>query len=313
MSQLLVGLQTIQTGAIKQGDVITRYQLGSHLIRKGNRSEQQEVEKKKNERMDPESMCGDAENFGGMTMSLMVAGVMETSIPLSEFLESLWMQNAILAARAPQVDSEEEVFYGAFEVSTPKPDDPALNLLLYYQRSMQEQMERLAASVKAGILPGMVGMRNDGIALAGQVLPQEKVKRRVTSDRDYLYGRNDVWGVYAVKIRFPKSMDYDGYKDGGACLGIHLDDMSSIPFERVVKLATETRAVGMHEAERIQLQEKIAENQSDLNGMWERLTEPSERMLRDIVEDVIIIMNVNTIYDRKLARSRDFWKKIRGV
>ena len=71
MSQFLVGLQTIQTGASKQGDVVTKFQLGSHLIRKGTREECAEVAEKKKERIDPDSMGGGGENFGGQTMSLM--------------------------------------------------------------------------------------------------------------------------------------------------------------------------------------------------------------------------------------------------
>ncbi len=313
MSKYLVGLQTIQTGASKQGDQITKYQLGSHLIRKGTGEERHEVEKKKIERIDPDAEKEAGENFGGNTMSLMVAGVMETCIPLSDFLESLWIQNALIAFHVPNDDLEDEVFSGAFEISTPKPGSPAVNLLLYYRKSEQEKLTRMAAAVDAKILPGMLGMTQEGIAMAGQVLPQERVKRRVTSDREYLYGKNDTWGAYSVKIRFPKTVDFKGYEDGGACLGIHLDDMSAIPFERMVKLITEYRTFGMHDAERVVFHEKLYDNQLRLEAFRDELVDPSQRNLRDIVDDVISILNIQTIYDRKLARSRDFWKKVKGV
>lgn len=313
MSKLLVGLQTIQTGASKQGDVITKYQLGSHLVRKGTSEECVEVAQKRSDRIDPASIAGGEENFGGQTMSMMVAGVFDTSVALSEFLESLWIQNALIAYRSPEVADEEEVFSGAFEISTPKPDAPALNLLLYFHQSMMEPMKRLATAVQAKILPGMKGMAEEGIAFAGQLLPIERVKRRVTSDRDYLYGKNDVWGAYAMKIRFPNTMDFDGYKDGGACLGIHLDDMSAIPFERIVKLVTETRAIGLSESDRVTLQDKVADHQNDLEKFALSITDPSHRVLKDIASDVAAILNIGTIYDRKLARSRDFWKKVKGL
>ena len=312
MSKYLIGLQTIQTGASKQGDKIIKYQLGSHLIRKGNNEEKEEVQQKKMALIDPDAEKEGGENFGGNTMSLMVAGVMESCIPLSDFIEALWIQNALIAYNAADPDNEEEVFAGAFEISTPKPDEPAINLLLYYLKSEQEKIDRLSAAVEAKILPGMLGMVQERIAMAGQVLPSEKVKRRVTSERDYLYGKNEYWGAYAVKVRFPKSNDFKGYENGGACLGIHLDDISYVTFERMVKLLTSLRTIGMHEAERVVIQERVFENQMNLPALRDRLTDPSDRLLQDVVTDVISVLNVQTIYDRKLARSRDFWKKVKG-
>ena len=44
MSKYLVGLQTIQTGASRKGGQVVKYQLGSHLIRKGTAGERHEVE-----------------------------------------------------------------------------------------------------------------------------------------------------------------------------------------------------------------------------------------------------------------------------
>lgn len=313
MAKYLVGLQTIQTGASKQGDQVIKYQLGSHLIRPGNSEEREEVEQKRLARVDPDAAQESAEKYGGNTMSLLVAGVMDTSVPLSEFLEALWIQNALIAYNAQESDQKDEVFLGAYEISTPKPDSPALNLLLYYRQSEQAKMERLAASVQAKTLPGMMAMEQDGIAMAGQLLPTEKVKRRVTSDRDYLYGQNSVWGAFAIKVRFPRSNEFKGYKDGGACLGIHLDDMSAISFERMVKLITAIRAVGLHEAEQAVFHEKLFENQRQLKAFEQSLTHPSDRQLRDIVSDVLAILHIQTIYDRKLARSRDFWKKVKGI
>ena len=312
-SKYLVGLQTIQTGASKQGDQIVKFQMGSHLVRRGSGEERNEVEQKKLARIDPESQQEGGENFGGNTMSLMVAGVMDTCIPLSDFLDALWIQNTLIAYRSKEPESADEVFSGAFEISTPKPNAPALNLLLYYRKSEQEHMERLAAAVEAKILPGMMGMTQEGLAYAGQILPNAKVKRRVTSEREYLYGNNEFWGAFVVKIRFPLSPDFKGYEDGGACLGVHLDDMSSIPFERIVKLVTELRTVGMHEAERVTYHEKLFENQASLEAFQECLVDPADRLLRDIAADVTAILNVQTVYDRKLARSRDFWKKVKGV
>lgn len=313
MSKYLVGLQTIQAGASKQGDQVVRYQLGSHLLRKGNSEERQEVKQKKMARIGQDSLEEGSEKFGGNTMSLMVAGVMDTCIPLCDFLESLWIQNALIAWNAPETTDEDEVFFGAFEISTPKPDAPALNLLLYYRLSQIESIKRLATAVEARILPGMMGMAQEGLAWAGQIMPQEKVKRRVTADRDYLYGNNANWGTYAMKIRFPKTAEFKGYEDGGASLGIHLDDMSAISLERMVKLITEMHTVGMHEAERVVYHERVYDNQARLDEFRETLTDPSDRMLRDIVSDVIAILNIQTIYDRKLARSRDFWKKVKGL
>ena len=46
MSGYLVGLQTIQSGATKQGDQIVKFQLASHLIRKGNGEEITKVKEK---------------------------------------------------------------------------------------------------------------------------------------------------------------------------------------------------------------------------------------------------------------------------
>jgi len=313
MSKLLVGLQTIQTGASKQGDVVTKYQLGSHLIRKGTSEECAKVAEKRVERVDPASIAGGEGNFGGQTMSMMVAGVFDTSIAVSEFLESIWIQNALIAYEAPEVADEDDVFSGAFEISTPKPDAPALNLLLYFHQSMMEPMKQLATAVQAKILPGLKGMADEGIAFAGQLVPNDRVKRRVTSDRDYLYGQNSIWGAYAIKIRFPNTMDFVGYKDGGACLGIHLDDMSAIPFERIVKLVTETRAFGIPESDRVTLQDKIADHQNDLEKFAMSINDPNQRVLKDIASDVNAILNIGTIYDRKLARSRDFWKKVKGI
>lgn len=313
MAKYLVGLQTIQTGASKAGDQIIKYQLGSHLIRKGNSDERLQVEKKKHARINPDMEQEAGENYGGNTMSLMVAGVMDTSIPLSEFLESLWIQNSLIGYHAAEPDSPDEVFSCAFEISTPKPDAPALNFLIYYLKSEQEKIDRLAAAVEAKILPGMPEMVREGMAMAGQVLPHERVKRRITSDREYLYGNNEVWGAYAVKVRFPRSNEFKGYENGGACLGIHLDDISSIGFERLVKLVTALRTVGLHEAERIEYHEKLYENQQRLLSFHESLTDPSDRLLRDIVSDVMAILNIQTLYDRRLARSRDFWKKVKGV
>lgn len=312
MTKYLVGLQTIQTGATKQGDQVVKFQMGSHLIRKGNAEERREVEKKKIDRLDPNAEKDTGENFGGNTMSLMVAGVMETSIPLSDFLDSIWIQNTLIAYHSPDSTNEDEVFAGAFEISTPKPGTPAINLLLYYLKSEQEKVDKLAAAMESKILPGMLGTVQEGIAMAGQILPTERVKRRVTAEREYLYGKNDYWGAFQVKIRFPRSVDFRGYEDGGACLGIHLDDMSALNFERVVKLVTEYRTLGMHEAERTVLHEKVYENQLALEQFRDSLADPADRILHDIVDDVIAILNVQTIYDRKLARSRDFWKKIKG-
>ena len=312
MSKFLIGLQTIQTGASKQGDQVVKYQLGSHLIRRGSSEERLEVEKKKVARLDPNAEQEGGENYGGNTMSLMVAGVMDTCIPLSDFLESLWIQNSLAGYHSQSPESDDEVFSAAFEISTPKPNTPALNLLLYYLRSEQEKIDRLASAVESKILPGMLGMAQEGIAMAGQILAPERVKRRVTSDREYLYGNSEHWGAYAIKIRFPKSNDFKGYENGGASLGIHLDDVSSIGFERLVKLVTSLRTIGMHEAETVVIQEKVFENQMKLQSFLQSLTGPSDRLLHDIVADVIAILNIQTIYDRKLARSRDFWKKIKG-
>ena len=313
MSKYLVGLQTIQTGASRQGGQVVKYQLGSHLIRKGTAGERHEVEQKKISRIDPDAIREGGQDYGGNTLSLMVAGVMDTCIPLSDFLGAIWVQNALVASNAPDHDREDEVFSGAFEISTPKADTAALNLLLYYHKSEQEKMERLATAVEAKILPGMAGMASEGIALAGQVLPSERVKRRVTADREYLYGSNEFWGAYAIKIRFPRSNEFKGYQDGGACLGIHLDDMSSLPYERIVRLVTELRTIGMHDVERASFHDQLYDNQMRLEAFHETLSETTQRTLHDIVTDVICILNVQTIYDRQLARSRDFWKKVKGI
>lgn len=312
MPRYLVGLQTIQNGATKRGEEVIKYQLGSHLIRRGNQEEREEVEKKRLARLDPDGNLAAGEQFGGNTMSMMVAGVMDTCVPLSDFLEALWIRHALIAYRSADTNSEDDVFSGAYEISTPKPDAPALNLLLYYRNSEQEKIRQLAASVESRILPGMDGLVREGIALGGQIMPSEQVKRRVTADRDYLYGQSDCWGAYAIKIRFPRRHEFQGYVNGGACLGIHLDDISAIPFERTVKLTTELRTVGMNEEERVVLREKVFDHQKNLAALVEQLTDPADRLLRDIAHDVHDVLHVQTIYDRKLARSRDFWKKVKG-
>jgi hypothetical protein len=43
------------------------------------------------------------------------------------------------------------------------------------------------------------------------------------------------------------------------------------------------------------------------------INDPNQRVLKDIASDVNAILNIGTIYDRKLARSRDFWKKVKGI
>ena len=314
MSGYLVGLQTIQSGATKQGDQIVKFQLASHLIRKGNGEEITKVKENRQERIDPKSKSKDAEDFGGYTMSLMVAGVMDTSISLSDFLDSIWIQNALLAGSgSDDPDLPDEAFYGAFEISTPKPDAPAINLLLYFRKSQQDKAEKLASAVEAKILPGLQEMTQDGIAYAGQILPSDKVRRRITAEKEYLYGLNENWGAYSMKIRFTGSSEYKGYINGGACLGIHLDDMSYIPFERIVKLVVACRMVGSMDAERVEIQERVFQHQDRLEAYLESLDGADNRILADVVADVIVVLNVGTLYDRKLARSRDFWKKIRGL